>query len=416
MKWLSYIISIICFVWIGQYSNLASVQASSCSVKLSSEETEVKENEEILVTLTISATQPISGVELLLSYEEEKLEFLTGSPMITGEDGTLKLFDTDIETPKTTNKYLIKFRGKSQGISYIKINKNAVIYNNGDGQPMSYASNELAIQVKSNVTLSSNANLKELRISSGKLNPVFSTDVLEYNVTVEQKEKKMIVSAIPEDENATVTIKGEEKLQEGENIITVLVKAQNGDTKKYRVVATRKSKDQEKKDTTEKEEKTEAEKEERTLGSHVTIEKEDKQTVLVAQTRIEVIPKPEEVELFEGYVESVILVGNDTIPVYKEAIKESDLVLVYGKSGDMTEGFYEFNRTTQTITPYQKKESEEETTNIPLSTYEETKDTKYQQKYKTLQIVTVSFAVLILLLLVLIIKLFQKRKGFDEMK
>ena len=79
---------------------------------------------------------------------------------------------------------------------------------------------------------SANTNLETLAIEGVLLEPAFDNTVLQYRAEIPKGTNFLNMLAIPEDEKATVTIEGKENLKEGDNIIKVMVLAQNQITKK----------------------------------------------------------------------------------------------------------------------------------------------------------------------------------------
>lgn len=71
--------------------------------------------------------------------------------------------------------------------------------------------------------------LVELKIDKLNLVPEFKTDVYEYKVEYIGENTILDIEAKPASENYVVEITGNENLQEGENIITILVSEKNGD-------------------------------------------------------------------------------------------------------------------------------------------------------------------------------------------
>lgn len=71
--------------------------------------------------------------------------------------------------------------------------------------------------------------LAELKINNLSLSPTFHTNVYEYTVKYIGEDTKLNIETKPTDEDYTIEVIGNENLQEGENIITILVSDQNGD-------------------------------------------------------------------------------------------------------------------------------------------------------------------------------------------
>lgn len=81
-----------------------------------------------------------------------------------------------------------------------------------------------------------NASLENLAIENVILTPEFSADIFEYSAKVGSTIDTLNILAVPQIEGANVTIQGNEKLQFGENIITISVVAKDGVTKKDYII------------------------------------------------------------------------------------------------------------------------------------------------------------------------------------
>lgn len=71
--------------------------------------------------------------------------------------------------------------------------------------------------------------LSELKINDLALSPEFKTNVYEYTVKYIGEDTKLNIEANPTDEDYVVEVIGNNDLQEGENIITILVSESNGE-------------------------------------------------------------------------------------------------------------------------------------------------------------------------------------------
>lgn len=86
---------------------------------------------------------------------------------------------------------------------------------------------------------SNDANLKDLEIDIEGMTPEFNKDVSEYYLTVDLTVEQIKVTATPADEKAKVTIAGNKILKEGQNTITITIKAEDGTRKKYYIYVTK---------------------------------------------------------------------------------------------------------------------------------------------------------------------------------
>ena len=71
--------------------------------------------------------------------------------------------------------------------------------------------------------------LSMLNIDGIKLNPDFSPDIYEYTIELNEDLDKLDITTLAIEENSTIEITGNENLQEGENIITILVTDESGE-------------------------------------------------------------------------------------------------------------------------------------------------------------------------------------------
>lgn len=104
-----------------------------------------------------------------------------------------------------------------------------------------------------------NANLENLAVRQEMLTPEFDKNISKYTLEIENEIDKIDILAIPESQNATVTIEGNDDIKVGDNTIKINVLAEDGITnKKYEItvhrLATNENTD------TEQGEKTKAEK------------------------------------------------------------------------------------------------------------------------------------------------------------
>ena len=86
---------------------------------------------------------------------------------------------------------------------------------------------------------SNNANLISLVLDVEGLSPEFNKDVIEYYLVVGLETEEIKVDAIAEDAKATVAISGNKNLEEGENKLQIVVKAEDGTTKVYTIMVIR---------------------------------------------------------------------------------------------------------------------------------------------------------------------------------
>jgi len=87
-------------------------------------------------------------------------------------------------------------------------------------------------------TKSANNNLESLVVSSGSM--MFDSNVINYNLYVSNSITSVLVTAVADDEKATLVTTGGTNLQVGTNKVEVVVTAENGTTKTYTINVIRK--------------------------------------------------------------------------------------------------------------------------------------------------------------------------------
>ena len=88
-----------------------------------------------------------------------------------------------------------------------------------------------------NKVYSKNNYLKNLIVDGYELNPKFNKETLEYEVELEPGTEKINVSAVKEDWRARIKGTGEIGVTEGINTINIVVTAENGNERTYKIIA-----------------------------------------------------------------------------------------------------------------------------------------------------------------------------------
>lgn len=87
-----------------------------------------------------------------------------------------------------------------------------------------------------------NCNLETLAIENGLVEPAFDANITDYKINISNDTTQLNILAIPQNENAKIEIYGNEKLEVGDNLIEIIVTAQDKTTKKkYSITAYRKT-------------------------------------------------------------------------------------------------------------------------------------------------------------------------------
>ena len=93
------------------------------------------------------------------------------------------------------------------------------------------------ITINKDDTRSDSTQLSSISLSSGNIN--FSQDKYTYETKVLYDITKIDITATPKDQNSKVSIKGNDNLKVGENIVTITVTSEKGKKQDYKIIVTR---------------------------------------------------------------------------------------------------------------------------------------------------------------------------------
>lgn len=217
--------------------------AASLSVKAS--KSSVSPGESFTVTVTLSdAAGPVSATvsggsgSLAKEWLENSSKSFTctagssGTVTITAS-GTVGDFATgnDVTVRNSTSVTIVVPTPQPEPTPDPKPSNNTS-NNNSSGNS---SNNNTSTTVKK----SDNSNLSSIQIAEGVISPEFSKTVKEYIVNVPYEVTKLSIAATPEHSKGTVTISGNDELKVGENLIEIIVTAEDSSTDKYTIKAIR---------------------------------------------------------------------------------------------------------------------------------------------------------------------------------
>lgn len=289
---------------------------------------------EVTVTVTISADKDIDGATINVSYDNSIIR-----PVDKANSGVV-MFSALEMTSDSTVSISQKFEIIAAGTTTLSVAGDAKISVNGEPATVSSSSSG-KVTAKAPASYSSDNTLKSLQISPGTLSPAFSPDRTTYNATVDADVTELVVSAAANDNAAKISISGR-RMDPGSNTTTITVTAEDGSVKKYIIYTTRLEDGQEA--TTEAESKTE----EVTETSTQTVN--DDGTVTIDGKKYSVVKDYSGITIPDGYQEIDYDYNGQKINAVK-GIK-TGLILMYLESEDGKGGFYIYDETAKTFSPY----------------------------------------------------------------
>lgn len=400
IKYLSF-----CILFLGILSSFFisnRAMAAGVNIDITTKNESVVKGETITVSITLTSDQLIGDFETFLSYNSDVLEFIEGASFIAGGEGLLRLSDTNVIEGEKIRKYALEFKAKELGNSEVAIYDKPSVYDYDNNTNMSVSSNRLTIEVIAKREASSNADLASLKISPALKDFTFDSEITDYNLVVDNHVEKLVISAIPSDELATLSIDGDINLKEGMNTISLVVKAEAGNKKTYTLQIERLYEEKE-------EESSEDEGEKEEIGETVKIEVEKIGNDIFIKNSVQYkIITEGEINIPKGYMKTTIILDGTTIPAYtKIEDLDNDFLLLYCMNQEGKEEFYQYDRVENTLQRYNMEDSEK---NIDKVVIQDGVDNSKLASTMVLGIVIAILGFIILILGGLLIRVYLKNE------
>ena len=266
----------------------------------------------ITVTVTISASDVIDAASVPVSYDNSIIK-----PVGAGNSGVVSFALLDASAYGSNESISMQFEVIAAGTTTLSVAGDAKISVNGERATVSSSSSG-KVTAKAPASYSSDNTLKSLQISPGTLTPAFSPDRTTYNATVDADVTELVVSAAANDSAAKISISGR-RMDPGSNTTTITVTAEDGSVKKYIIYTTR-------------------------------LEDGNDGTVTIDGRKYSVVKDYSEITIPDGYQEIDYDYNGQKINAVK-GIK-TGLILMYLESEDGKGGFYIYDETAKTFSPY----------------------------------------------------------------
>ena len=209
-----------------------SVNAASGTIRVTGTSQVVVGNR-VTLTVTLSSGVAIGSWEMNLSYDSNYLELVS-----TNSEGNGTKMVNSSATGVTSKTYTFTFRTKKTGSTTVKVNTYDA-YAFSDLSQLSLSSSgktvKIITQAELEASYSKDNDLKSLSVEGFELSPEFSKDVTEYTVTVPEDTKEVTINATENDSAASVTGTGTFEVTGGTNTFDIVVRAENGSEKTYKV-------------------------------------------------------------------------------------------------------------------------------------------------------------------------------------
>jgi len=206
--------------------------AANGSISVSGPNTVVQGNT-ATYTVTLSSGTNIGSWQMALNYDNSYLKLTNSS---AEEGGTMMVNSSAGGTKKVT--YTFTFKTLKSGTTRVSVSSYlAYAYDDMSLMNLSSSNKQTRIMTEQELqaSYSKNNNLKNLAVEGFELDKDFNKDIVEYKVDVPTGTKEIKVSATPEDNRSSINGSGALAVTEGINNFEIVVTAQNGDQKTYKL-------------------------------------------------------------------------------------------------------------------------------------------------------------------------------------
>lgn len=390
--------------------------ATSASMTFKVDKKSITKGDKFSVSLYVESDNLVGDFEAYVSYDPEVLEFNPEASFIAGGDGLIKITDNNVIEGTYNRKYVINFTALEAGKSEFKIHDKPAIFDYESGEAMSISNSPITIEVLATKTASNNTNLSSLKISPSVLEQEFNKDLLEYTATVNWDITKLIISAIPEDEKAVVLVEGDTNLNVGNNIITIVVKAESNETKKYKITVYRKANDDIIIDDTENDSGEDDSDLTNIEVNSFSLYKENDDIYIQFGYRYKLIGKVDEAtipkgyDIPDGYIETTLNIDNIDVVAYAHRDNlESEYLLLYCMNDKGDVGLYQYDRIENTLQRFNKEQINNDL-NIDDSKDNDAKENNLSDRVVLLLLIVIILGILLIVASVIFAKIYLKTK------
>lgn len=193
----------------------------------------IKKENEFKVRILLDSDVDLYSIDAYISYDAEILEFIPDCEYVTGSAGVLELRDSyEAETKK--KEYELTFRALDTGKAQIAFTE-VYLIDYADMEYMEVVPSAKNFDIGVNKKEEKDARLADLIVAPGEMTEDFSADKFDYEMNVGMDVDMVCLSAVPMEEGSIVESDVLEKLQPGENTITIKVTALSGNINVYTI-------------------------------------------------------------------------------------------------------------------------------------------------------------------------------------
>ncbi|MGN1205701.1 MAG: cadherin-like beta sandwich domain-containing protein [Eubacterium sp.] len=362
MKKIVFVLSFI-FACLGFLAIPSEIRAASAVVEFSASATEVKKDEMVTVICRITSKDGFNDVKMKVSYDTDILQFIEGGKKVSGGNGQLSIQSVGNEETVNTRTYSLQFQAVGEGAVVVQADGKPRILD-ADGKSLSISSNKLVLGVTANIPedegtadatnavvptptptpLNTNTKLKALSVHAISMSPQFSTEVLEYTIKVDCNTDKLYYNATPANSKQRIRLKGNEELMPGENEMKIVVTAESGDKRTFKLKVVKE---------TESETKVREQEERGTSNITFSVYEKEGSIYIQNQYQFQVIDVKDEEVIPSGYVKTSVDIEGKSVPAYTmKNDLDNNYLLMYLRGAADEPTLYQYDRQEKTLQRY----------------------------------------------------------------
>ena len=289
---------------------ISKVNAASATIAVSSSANQVIVGKDVTVYVTISSAVALGSWEYTLNYDNSVFRLISSDVALHYAS-----YANNGNTKSVTYKYT--FIALKSGSSKFYIDSSMAVAWDESILTVNNGSKTLSTLTYSEyqASLSKNNNLKSLSVEGYEITPEFKKDVLEYSVKVNEDETSITIKAILEDGTASVSGAGEVEVSAGSNAFDIVVIAQNGSEKTYKL--------------------------------NVEVIDKNPINVEIAGEKFTVVKLASNLVKPDSYVEKTIVIDEFEVPAFYSEVTEFTLVGLKDEEGNISLYIYDDNKYTK---------------------------------------------------------------------
>jgi len=224
------LVMIISISTIGLFSGKTHAKSAQLSLAVPDS---VKKEDEFTVHVQLDSDVDLYSIDAYLKYDESLMEFVPDTECVTGSAGILEIKDVFPEETRT-KEYDITFKAIETGKSEIALTE-VYLIDYADMDFVEVIPSAVDVDIQMNRSEDMDIRLADLLVAPGTLEEEFRSDLFEYEMHVGLDVEEIGVSATALEESSVVESEIPEKLQVGENIVTVKVTSLSGNVGVYTI-------------------------------------------------------------------------------------------------------------------------------------------------------------------------------------